>query len=180
VAPTVFAVSRRAAHAPGKERVERIRLVAGLGVDGDVHAGVKVKHRYDARRDPDRPNLRQVHLIAAELHHELRAEGFAIGPGEMGENVPSRGVDLTALPAGTRLRLGESAVVELTGTRNPCRTLDKVQPGLMKASLGRDRDGNAILRTGAMAVVIEGGEVTAGDPIAVELRAGERRPLAPV
>jgi MOSC domain-containing protein YiiM len=176
----VVAVSRRAAHAPGKERVDAIRLVAGLGIEGDAHAGEKVKHRYDARRDPNRPNLRQVHLIGAELLDELGERGYSIGPGELGENVTVRGLDLTALPTGARLRLGAGAVVELTGTRNPCRTLEKVAKGLMKATLGRDAQGNAILRSGVMGVVVAGGEVAAGDEVVVELPAGPRKPLAPV
>jgi MOSC domain-containing protein YiiM len=176
----VVAVSRRATHAPGKKPVTSISLVAGIGVEGDAHAGEKVQHVYDKRRYPDRPNLRQVHLIGHELHDELRDTGFAVEPGEMGENVTTRGVDLTALPAGSRLRLGDGAVLEVTGLRNPCRTLDKVQRGLMKATLGRDGKGNAILRAGAMAVVLKGGDVAAGDPIAVELPAEPHRPLAPV
>jgi MOSC domain-containing protein YiiM len=176
----VAAVSRRSTHAPGKERVERVRLLAGLGVEGDAHAGERVMHRYDRRRDPDRPNLRQVHLIGAELHDELCAAGFDVGPGELGENVTTRGLELTAMPAGTLLGLGADAVVELTGTRNPCRTLDRVAPGLMRATLGRDPRGNAILRAGVMAVVVEGGAVAAGDPIGVELPPGPAEPLAPV
>jgi MOSC domain-containing protein YiiM len=167
--PTVTAVSRSAGHGPRKANAACIRLVAGLGVEGDAHAGATVKHRSRVARDPTTPNLRQVHLIHAELHDELRAAGFTVAPGQMGENVTTRGVDLLGLPTGTRLRLGATAVVELTGLRNPCAQLDGIQPGLMQATLGRDRDGGLVRKAGVMAVVVAGGEVRPGDPIAVQL-----------
>lgn len=176
----MVAVSRRAEHAPGKEGRPAIRLVAGHGVEGDAHAGETVKHRSRVRRDPDQPNLRQVHLIASELHDELRGEGFEVGPGEMGENVTTRGIDLLALPTGSRLRLGAEAVVEVTGLRNPCKQLDTIQEGLMAATLDRDAGGNLIRRSGVMSVVVAGGAVTAGDPIEVEPPAEPHRPLEPV
>src|SRR5206468_915860 len=114
----VVAVNRQARHQLSKAGVESVRLVAGLGVDGDAHAGRTVQHRSRVRKDPTQPNLRQVHLIHAELHAELRERGFAVGAGDMGENVTTRGLDLLALPAGSRLRLGTQAVVEVTGLRN--------------------------------------------------------------
>lgn len=123
----VIAVSLCATHAFSKQVRPAIRLLKGLGVEGDAHHGVTVKHRSRVRQDPTQPNLRQVHLIHEELHDELRASGFAIGPGTMGENITTRGVDLLGLPTGTRLRLGESALVELTGLRNPCSQLDNYQ-----------------------------------------------------
>src|SRR3954453_9066803 len=126
----VTAVSRSATHSMAKRNEMQIRLVEGLGVDGDAHQGVKVKHRYHVRRNPDAPNLRQVHLIHEELHKELVAAGFDVGPGRMGENVTTRGVDLLNLPTGTRLHLGGEAIVEVTGLRSPCAQLDGVQPGL--------------------------------------------------
>jgi len=176
----VVAVSRRAEHAPGKERQDAIRLIAGLGVEGDAHAGETVKHRSRVRRDPGQPNLRQVHLIHSELHAELRGDGFEVGPGEMGENVTTRGVDLLALPTGARLRLGADAVVEVTGLRNPCKQLNSIGDGLMAAVLDRDADGNLVRRSGVMSVVLEGGEVSAGDPIEVELPPEPHRLLEPV
>jgi MOSC domain-containing protein YiiM len=176
----VVAVSRSGAHGPPKYTADVIRLLPGLGVEHDAHAGVTVKHRSRVRRDPTQPNLRQVHLIGAELHDELAARGFAIAPGQMGENVTTRGVDLLGLPAGARLRLGESAVVEVTGLRNPCTQLDGIQPGLMEATLDRDADGNLIRKAGIMGVVADGGEVRAGDAIAVELPAPPHRALVPV
>src|SRR5262252_3415928 len=140
----VTAVSRSAKHTLVKPNQDSIRLVAGLGVDGDAHQGTTVKHRSRVTRDPTQPNLRQVHLIHAELHEELRAPGFVVAAGQMGENITTRGVDLLGLPTGTRLRLGGAAVVEVTGLRNPCAQLDRIQPGLMAATLGRDEKGRLI------------------------------------
>jgi MOSC domain-containing protein YiiM len=166
---TVEAVSRGSTHGPRKENEDAIRLVAGLGVDGDVHAGETVKHRSRVRRDPTQPNLRQVHLIHAELHDELAARGLEVRPGEMGENVTTRGIDLLGLPRGTRLRLGREAVVEVTGLRNPCKQLDGIAPGLMEAVLDRAPDGELVRKAGVMAVVVAGGEVRPGDPVEAAL-----------
>ncbi len=176
----VTAVCRGATHALVKPNRDRIRLLAGLGVEGDAHLGATVRHRSRVARDPAQPNLRQVHLIHAELHDELRAAGFAVAPGEMGENVTTRGLDLLALPTGTRLRLGDTAVVEVTGLRNPCTQLDGIHPGLMAATLGRDPQGGLVRKAGVMAIVVEGGEVGAGDRIVVELPSPPHRALVPV
>jgi len=176
----VTAVSRSATHTMTKPNEGSIRLLAGLGVEGDAHHGVTVKHRSRVARDPSQPNLRQVHLIHAELHDELRAAGFDVHAGDMGENVTTRGVALLALPAGTRLRLGDEAVVELTGLRNPCVQLDTFQKGLMAATLDKDAEGNLVRKAGVMGVVLAGGEVRPGDAIAVELPASPHRPLQPV
>ena len=176
----VTAVSRSPTHTLTKPNEDSIRLLAGLGVEGDAHLGATVKHRSRVVRDPTRPNLRQVHLIHAELHDELRAAGFAVAAGQMGENVTTRGVDLLALSTGARLLLGEAAVVEVTGLRNPCAQLDRIQPGLMAATLGRDERGKLIRKGGVMGIVVAGGEVRAGDPIRVELPPGPHRPLEPV
>jgi MOSC domain-containing protein YiiM len=176
----VTAVSRSAEHTLVKPNQDSIRLVAGLGVDGDAHQGATVKHRSRVTRDPTQPNLRQVHLIHAELHEELRAPGFVVAAGQMGENITTRGVDLLGLPTGTRLRLGGTAVVEVTGLRNPCAQLDRVQPGLMAATLGRDEHGNLVRKAGIMGIVIAGGEVRPGDRIRIELPPQPHRPLAPV
>lgn len=177
---TVAAVSRSPEHAFGKENQARIRLLAGLGVEGDAHLGTTVQHLSRVARDPSQPNLRQVHLIHAELHDELREAGFSVAPGEMGENVTTRGVDLLALPAGTRLHLGGDAVVEVTGLRNPCSQLDRFQPGLMAAVLERDAEGNLVRKAGIMGVVLADGEVRPGDPVRVELPPAPHRSLAPV
>jgi MOSC domain-containing protein YiiM len=168
-AATVTAVSRDAEHAFTKPVRDRIRLLAGLGVEGDAHLGRTVQHRSRVARDPTAPNLRQVHLIAAELHDELTARGFAVAPGDLGENVTTRGVDLVALPAGARLRLGAAAVVAVTGLRNPCAQLDAFAPGLVRAVLDRDGAGRLVRKAGVMAVVVASGDVRPGDPIGVEL-----------
>jgi MOSC domain-containing protein YiiM len=165
----VTAVSRSAAHTFSKPTTTSIRLLAGLGVEGDAHMGVTVKHRSRVRTDPQSPNLRQVHLIHAELHEELRAAGFTIAAGQIGENVTTRGIALLALPAGARLHLGEAAVVEVTGLRNPCRQLDRFRAGLTAALIGRDRDGKLIRKAGIMTIVLAGGEVRPGDAIEIEL-----------
>lgn len=165
----VTAVSRAAEHTFSKPNADRIRLLAGLGVEGDAHCGRTVQHRSRVARDPSQPNLRQMHLIHGELHDELRAQGFHVAPGVMGENVTTRGADLLALPTGTRLRLGEEAVVELTGLRNPCVQLDRLHAGLMAAVLDRDDEGNLVRKAGVMAVVLSSGDVQPGDPMTVEL-----------
>jgi MOSC domain-containing protein YiiM len=149
-------------------------------VENDAHSGELVKHRSRARRDPTQPNLRQVHLIPAELHDELGARGFRVGAADMGENVTTRGVDLLDLPRGTRLALGRDAVVELTGLRNPCSQLEGIQEGLMEAVLDRAPDGGLIRKSGVMSVVVAGGDVRPGDPISVELPPRPHEPLEPV
>jgi MOSC domain-containing protein YiiM len=163
VRPVVVAVASSPSHTFSKPVRARIRLVPGRGVEGDAHCGETVRHRSRVARDPSAPNLRQVHLLHAELHDELSLE-----PGAVGENVTTRGLDLLGLPAGARLRLGEDAVVEVTGLRNPCRQLDDYRAGLRRAFQGRP---------GVMAIVVAGGEVAPGDPIEVELPPDEHRPL---
>ena len=165
----VIAVSCDATHAFSKPNQDHLVLLASLGVQGDAHLGITVQHRSRVAADPTQPNLRQVHLIHAELHDELRAAGFAVLPGQMGENVTTRGINLLALPVGTRLHLGNAAVVEITGLRNPCTQLDQFQSGLMQAVLAHDANGNLIRKTGIMGIVLLGGEVRPGDIIRVEL-----------
>jgi hypothetical protein len=176
----VVAVAHGISHGPGKELGERIRLIAGFGVEGDVHAGGTVKHRSRVRRDASQPNLRQVHLIHSELHDELRQRGFEVGPGEMGENVTTAGIDLLGLARGTRLLLGDEAVIEVTGLRNPCNQLNGLAPGLMEATLERDSNGELVRKAGVMAIVVEGGQVGVGDAIVVELPAAPHSSLEPV
>jgi MOSC domain-containing protein YiiM len=149
-------------------------------VRGDAHFGETVQHLVRLREDPTKPNLRQVHLIHSELFDELRAAGFSLFPGSIGENVTTRGIALLALPRGTRLHLGESSVVQVTGLRNPCRQLDRFQQGLMAAMLDRDEQGNLIVKSGIMGIVLSGGEVRAGDPIGVELPPEPHQPLCRV
>jgi hypothetical protein len=178
--PVVVAVHSSPSHTFSKPSYESIRLLAGLGVQGDAHAGTTVKHRSRVARDPQQPNLRQVHLIHAELHDELRDRGFTVGAGEMGENITTRGIDLLALPTGAKLHLGEDAVVEVTGLRNPCAQLDGLQDGLMAAVLDHDADGQLVRKAGVMAIVIAAGEVRPGDAVRVELPFQPHRSLEPV
>jgi MOSC domain-containing protein YiiM len=177
---TVVAVSAKAKHGVKKVNALSIRLLEGQGVEGDAHCGATVKHRSRWRRDPTQPNIRQVHLLHAELHEELAGKGFAITPGLMGENVTTRGIDLLALPKGAKLRLGAEAVVEVTGLRNPCYQLDQLQPGLMAACLDRDAAGELVRKAGIMGVVLVGGDVLPDDRIEVELPAGPHEPLRAV
>ncbi len=176
----VTAVSRSPRHRFSKQNEACIRLLEGLGVEGDAHAGHTVQHRSRKRWTPHLPNLRQVHLIHAELHDELNAAGFQVAPGDLGENVTTRGIDLLGLPTGTRLHLGASAVIEVTGLRNPCVQLDRFQDGLMQATLDRTADGELVRKAGVMAVVLAGGDVRPGDSVRVELPPPPHAPLAPV
>jgi hypothetical protein len=176
----ILALARDAAHRFHKAPADMLQLVQGLGVAGDAHAGATVRHRSRVARDPNQPNLRQVHLIHGELLDELNAHGFAVAPGQLGENVTTRGLDLLSLPTGTRLALGDTAVLEVTGLRNPCRQLDAFRPGLMQAVLARAEDGTLIRKAGVMAVVRRGGTVQVGDAIAITRPAGPQRALAPV
>lgn len=177
---TVLAVHRSGSHDFSKFEEDAIVLVEGLGVEGDAHAGATVKHRSRVKRDPTAPNLRQVHLLHAELFDELVGRGFPVFPGELGENITTRGIDLLALPAGTRLILGRDAEVELTGLRNPCSQIDRFQAGLTAAVLDRDASGAIVRKAGVMAVVRRGGPVQRGDTIVVHLPQGPRHALQPV
>jgi MOSC domain-containing protein YiiM len=177
---SVIAVSSRSGHHFSKTSSLSIRLLTGLGVAGDAHMGETVKHRSRVRKDPTQPNLRQVHLMHAELFDELGTKGFVVQPGDLGENVTTSGIDLLALPAGTRLHLGASAVVEITGLRNPCIQIDDFRKGLMAATLGKDADGKLVRKAGIMSIVISPGDVRPGDAIGVELPAVPHRPLQPV
>jgi MOSC domain-containing protein YiiM len=176
----VLAVSRSPAHTLSKPNEESLQLLAGLGVEGDAHMGKTVKHRSRVARDPSQPNLRQVHLMHSELLDELHEIGFDIEPGQMGENITTRGIPLLELPTGTQLRIGNEAVVEVTGLRNPCAQLESIQPGLMKAVLARDADGALIRKAGIMGIVLAGGVVRASDEITVTLPQQPHQQLAPV
>lgn len=176
----VAALARQQDHRFSKGSAPELKLRAGFGVEGDAHAGVKVKHRSRVAKDASAPNLRQVHLIAHELLDELRIAGFVVAPGALGENVTTRGLALIDLPQGARLRLGEAAVIEITGLRNPCKQLDHFQKGLMAATLDRDLEGRLIRKAGVMGIVLAGGIVRAGDAIFLELPPEPHRPLEPV
>jgi MOSC domain-containing protein YiiM len=173
----VTAVSSNGEYSFTKPNRESITLLAGLGVEGDVHAGVTVKHRSRVAQDPTQPNLRQVHLIHEELFAEVGEDGFRVAPGDLGENITTRGIDLLGLPVGTLLRVGDTAVLEVTGLRNPCVQIDRFQDGLLKRVVGRDAAGNLVRKAGIMSIVKEGGVVRPGDAIAVELPSEPHRPL---
>jgi len=173
----VVAVSSSPVHAFSKRTASQIMLLTGLGVEGDAHCGVTVKHRSRVAQDPTQPNLRQVHLIHSELFEELAVNGFAVAPGELGENVTTSGVNLHALPVGTHLHLGPSAIVRLTGLRNPCAQIDRFQSGLMSAVLGRTPGGELVRKAGVMGVVIACGHVVPGQAIGVTLPAEPHRAL---
>ncbi|MFI6036360.1 MOSC domain-containing protein [Streptomyces sp. NPDC051315] len=160
-----------------KPNRDSVTLIAGFGVEGDVHGGATVKHRFRMRKDPSQPNLRQVHLLHEELFAQVREAGFQVAAGELGENVTTRGVDLLGLPAGARLRLGAEAVVEVTGLRNPCAQIDRFRKGLLKEVVGKDAGGRSVFRAGVMSVVLNGGVVRPGDPVVVELPDGPHLPL---
>ncbi|MBP7565332.1 MAG: MOSC domain-containing protein [Burkholderiaceae bacterium] len=176
----VLAVHASATHSFSKSPLAQIDLVEGLGVAGDAHSGATVKHRSRVARNPHQPNLRQVHLMHAELFDDLARQGFTVAPGQLGENITTRGLALLDLPEGTTLHIGSDAVVRLTGLRNPCHQIDGFQRGLMQAVLDRDADGQLVRKAGVMGVVLAGGLVRAGDAIRVALPPGPHDRLRPV
>lgn len=169
--PVVESVSLSADHAFSKPLAASIQLVAGLGVEGDAHQGKTVKHRSRVAKDPTQPNLRQVHLIHAELFDELRDKGFRVSAGDLGENLTTRGIDLLGLCQRARLTFARGPVIEVTGLRNPCAQIEAFQPGLLAAVLDRDADANVVRKAGIMGIVIRGGEIRTGDTLAVDLPA---------
>jgi MOSC domain-containing protein YiiM len=176
----ILAVHLSPTHSFSKQTVNSVRLVAGVGVEGDAHSGTTVKHRSRVARDPSQPNLRQVHLVHAELLDELQSQGHPVVPGSIGENVTTRGIDLLALPQGAKLHIGVEAIVVVTGLRNPCAQLDNFSSGLTGAVLERTADGQLVRRAGVMGIVETSGDVMPGDPIAVVLPPGPQIPLKPV
>ncbi len=177
---SVIAVSASPRHSFSKPNLKSIRLLAGLGVEGDAHCGETVKHRSRVAHDPSQPNFRQVHLIHAELFAELGARGFPINPGQLGENITTKGIDILSLPQGTKLTVGDAAVLEVKGLRNPCAQLEEIHSGLMQATLDRDADGRIIRKAGVMSIVLLGGVVRVGDLINVELPQTPHIALRPV
>lgn len=178
--PSILAVARDGEHRFSKPVVDRITLLAGIGVEGDAHAGRLVQHLYDQRKNRNQLNLKQVLLIHAELFQELAGKGFQVSAGQLGENVTTSGIDLLGLSRGTRLRLGDEAVIEITGLRNPCKYIDGLAKGLMAATLDKAPDGSVIRKCGVMAIVVTGGEVHPGDAIHLESLPLIHEPLEPV
>jgi MOSC domain-containing protein YiiM len=171
----VVSVSRDSDHRFSKRPVDEIILIAGWGIEGDAHAGTTVQHLSRVACDPSQPNLRQVHLIHAELFDEVAAAGYEVAPGQLGENITTRHLDLFALPEGTILRIGDDAVVRVTGLRNPCQQINGFEPGLLSQVLGRADDGSVERKGGVMTVVVVGGVVRVNQEIRVQLSAGEWR-----
>ena len=177
--PVVVCVSVSRGHTFSKKNVQSIRLIENFGVEGDAHAGPTDQHLFHIRRFGRTPNLRQVHLIHAELFEELAEKGHNVFPGDLGENIVTRGVDLLRVPTGTRLKVGSLAVIEITGLRNPCKQIEKFQAGLLNEVAVQRPDG-LVRKAGVMGIVLKGGVVNAGDQIVVELPAEPRAPLQPV
>ena len=164
----ILALSKSQLHTFSKVNQVSLQLLAGKGVEGDAHLGETVKHRSRVAKDPTQPNLRQVHLIHSQLFAELAKKGFIIKPGEMGENITTKGINLLDLPRNTILKIGKTAKIQITGLRNPCLQLDNFQKGLMKAVLDKDEDGNLIRKAGIMGIVLTGGKIMIDDLIEVE------------
>ncbi len=180
MAGRIVSLSRSPIHAFSKDGATTLRLIAGIGIEGDAHAGQRVQHRSRVAVDPTQPNLRQVHLLHAELLHDLKAKGFSIRPGQLGENILTQDIDLLGLPTGARLALGDEAEIEITGLRNPCRQIESFESGLLEHVAYRDESGNLVRLVGVMAVVLTAGEILLGDPIRIRLPAPPHRSLAPV
>jgi MOSC domain-containing protein YiiM len=180
MSPSVIAVSSSPIHRFSKQVLLEIVLVAGHGVQGDAHAGITVKHRSRVAKDPSQPNLRQVHLMHSELFAAVAESGIEVRPGDMGENITTSGLDILALPTGTRLQIGTNAVVEITGLRNPCAQIEAFAPGLLAQVVGRGPDGALIRKAGVMGIVLAGGTVCAGDAIIMTLPPEPHRALGPV
>jgi MOSC domain-containing protein YiiM len=174
---TVESVSLDDRHRFSKSAVDRIVLLTGLGVQGDAHAGATVQHRSRVAVDPMQPNLRQVHLMHSELFAELRADGYDVSSGQLGENITTRGIDLLALPRNAVLEIGDEAVVRVTGLRNPCAQINAFRPGLLKSVMHHDDQGAVVRKAGVMGIVLHGGTVRAGDAISVSLPHGPHLPL---
>ncbi|MCF8237398.1 MAG: MOSC domain-containing protein [Saprospiraceae bacterium] len=174
---TVLSVSQSSTHQLSKPPCPAIQLIRDHGVEGDAHAGRTVKHRSRVAKDPNQPNLRQVHLIQSELFDELASHNFTIEPGMMGENITTKGIDLLSLPRGTQLHIGKDAIIEVTGLRNPCNQLNGLFPGLMQKLVLKDEHDRVIRKAGVMSVVIQSGGICPDDEIRVVLPEGRPIPL---
>jgi len=173
---TVLEVSCSAKHEFSKQRTSAIRIAAGHGVVGDAHAGELIQHRSRMEIDPDQPNLRQVHLMPVELLEELDRKGFEVDPGDLGENITTRGIDLVSLGRDTILRIGGETVLCVTGLRNPCVQIEKFAPGLLN-ELAVKSDGKVRRKAGIMCVALSGGTVRPGDEVSVYHPEGPYIPL---
>jgi hypothetical protein len=175
--PSVIAVSSSPAYTFSKPNLPSVNLVAGIGVEGDAHSGPLIRHRDLVNQDPTQPNLRQVLLIQQEIFESLAERGHEVGAGHLGDNITTQGLDLHALPTGTRLRLGDTAVVELTGLRQPCPQIDDFQNGLTTVLRHRDAEGDMVQAAGVMSIVLDGGTVKPGDRIELDVPPEPHQPL---
>lgn len=174
--PHVVSVQLSHKHEFSKPAKDAINLIENFGVEGDAHAGMTDQHLFHIKRFGEHPNLRQVHLIQTELFDAVCELGHVVRPGDLGENIATRHLDLLSLPTGTVLRLGSEAVIELTGLRNPCHQIDNFQSGLLKHCKEVTPDG-VVRKTGVMSIVVHGGIVRPGDAIDIELPPEPHAPL---
>ncbi|GLV57128.1 MOSC domain-containing protein [Dictyobacter sp. S3.2.2.5] len=162
---TVIAVCRNPQPGLPKPVVDEIQLLDDLGVEGDYHAGKLVRHRYLARKYPDRPNLRQVLLVDAQAYQDIEQQDIQLGPGSMGENMTVQGLPLMLLAIGTQLLIGD-VLLEVTEVRTPCKQLNGMHPDLLQAVTTREQ-GKKRFKAGIMARILHGGAVRAGDHITI-------------
>ncbi|MEI7624224.1 MAG: MOSC domain-containing protein [Actinomycetes bacterium] len=177
---TVTSLHSDSGHNFSKPSIAEAVFLAGVGIEGDAHSGPTTQHLSRQKKDASRPNLRQVHLVASELHEELRADGFDVPFGAFGENLTTSGLDLGELPVGSTLRLGDDVIIALTGFRDPCSQIDKFQEGLRAAVSFKPETGPQLFRNGVMSVVVRGGTVRVGDTIKVALPAEPHQPMQKV
>ena len=121
-----------------------VNLIGGHGIEGDRKAG---KH----------PN-RQLNILSYETVQALKAEGYKTNPGELGEQIVIKGLDVMSLERGTLLQFGESAVIRVNAPREPCSWFEKIH--------GLPKD-NVVNRVGIMATVMESGILRVGDEVRV-------------
>jgi MOSC domain-containing protein YiiM len=139
----IAAISVSTKKGGGKANVAEAVLVASHGIEGDAHAG-------DWHR--------QVSLLAIESVELMRERGAGVGPGDFGENITTRGLDLATLPVGARLAIGE-AELEITQVGKDCRKPCSIYEQIGDCVMPRD---------GVFARVLRGGTVRVGDAIAAD------------
>ena len=141
---TIVAVCTSEKKGTVKKPVPEITLKEGFGVVGDAHA--------------DCATHRQVSLLAEESIDKMRAKGFDLKSGDFAENITTRGIDLTKIPIGTRLEVGDKIVLEMTQIGKECHASCEI----------RKLVGACIMpREGVFTRVIQGGKAKAGDKIKV-------------
>lgn len=109
-------------------------------------------------------------LFSVELIRELRAEGFPLFPGAMGENLTTEGLEYRKVRPGDVFRVGTEVELRITKIRQPCRTITVYGEGIMKATYDHEvRRGNVETpkwgRSGWYAEVLKEGTVRPGDGI---------------